>query len=275
MRGERPASGFRDLPTRIATATVYGAVMLGALFWGRELGWSIVIAVSAALALAEFYTLTRESHRLPNEVFGVAAAAAMPVAAALHGPIGLNAVLTVLLLVALGWHVMFRQIRIADTAVTLFGAVYVGYSLAHLVLLRALDSGTVFVLAVLASVWLGDILAYFVGSSLGRYKLAPRISPNKTWEGLLAGTLASVAVWVTVHFVTDTGITLGWYLATGVAVAAGGVAGDLAESRVKREVGVKDSGRSLPGHGGFLDRFDALIVVSVISYYLLVWAGAR
>ena len=87
--------------------------------------------------------------------------------------------------------------------------------------------------------------------------------------------MASVAVWALVWLITDTGIGLPWHLFIGAALGLAGVAGDLVESRIKREIGVKDSGRSLPGHGGFLDRFDALMLVAVAAYYLLVWAGAR
>jgi phosphatidate cytidylyltransferase len=273
----RPSSGdkLRGLPVRVVTALLYGAVMLSALLWGRTLGWAVVIAVCAACAVAEFYALTRETHRTPNEVFGVVAAASMPIAAATHGAMGLSAVFTILVIASLLWHLFFRQFRLVDTAVTVFGVIYVGFTLSHLVLLRSMDSGTILVLATLASVWLNDTLAYFVGSCIGRRKLAPRISPNKTWEGFFAGTAASVAVWAAVYAITDTGITLGWHLTIGFVLGLAGVVGDLVESRIKREVGAKDSGTLLPGHGGFLDRFDALIMVSVAAYYLLVWAGAQ
>jgi phosphatidate cytidylyltransferase len=264
----------KDLPRRIVTALLFGLITLGALLFGRELGWGLLLGVGAALALGEFYTLTRESHRLPNEVFGVVAAAAMPIAAALWGTLGLTGVFTVLVVAALMWHLAFRQVRLVDTAVTVFGAVYVGFSLAHLSLMRLLDAGTVLVLATLISVWLNDIAAYVVGSQWGRVRLAPRISPHKTWEGFAAGLIASVAVWVGVWYLPDSTLSLGWSVFIGLGIGLAAVAGDLFESRVKREVGVKDSGRSLPGHGGFLDRLDALIVVSVVAYYLLVWAGA-
>lgn len=267
--------GPKDLPVRIVTALLYGGVVLGVLLLGRTTGWAILISLAAAVALAEFYSLTREAHRLPNEVFGVVAAAAMPIGAAFYGTLGLGAVFTILVVASLLWHLAFRQVRLADTALTVFGVIYVGYTLAHLVLLRALDSGTIFVLATLASVWLNDIAAYLVGSTIGRFKLAPRVSPNKTWEGFFAGIVASVAVWAVVWVITDTGISLPWHLAIGAALGLAGVTGDLVESRIKREIGVKDSGRSLPGHGGFLDRLDALMLVSVAAYYLLVWAGAR
>jgi phosphatidate cytidylyltransferase len=142
------------------------------------------------------------------------------------------------------------------------------------------------VLAILLSVWAADVGAYFVGSLLGRHKLAPAISPGKSWEGFIGGILGSVVVWVVALglpdtgvswlegiSIADTGLTLGWVVAIGVSVAVAGLFGDLVESRIKREVGAKDSGSLLPGHGGFLDRFDSLIVVSVVAYYMLVWGG--
>jgi phosphatidate cytidylyltransferase len=198
----------------------------------------------------------------------------MPLAAALFGTLGLTAVFTVLVVASLLWHLAFRQVRLVDTAVTVFGAVYVGFTLAHLALMRRFDAGTILVLATLASVWLNDIAAYAVGSKWGRLRLAPRISPNKTWEGFAAGIIASIAVWVAVWYLPDSSLSLAWSAFIGLGIGLAAVAGDLFESRVKREVGAKDSGRTLPGHGGFLDRLDALMIVSVVAYYLLVWAGA-
>ncbi|GAB4274284.1 MAG: phosphatidate cytidylyltransferase [Coriobacteriia bacterium] len=266
---------MKDLPRRVVTALLFGAIMLGSLLFGRELGWALVISLGAGLALGEFYAITRRSHRLPNEVFGMAAVLAMPVATALYGEVGLNATLTVLVVASLLWHLAFRQVTLSDTAVTVFGAVFVGYTLSHLVLIRLLDAGTILTLATLVSVWVNDMAAYFVGSTVGRRKMSPRVSPNKTWEGFFAGSAASVAAWVGVYYLTDTPVGLGWHVAIGLVLALATVAGDLVESRIKREVGVKDSGRLLPGHGGFLDRFDALILASVAAYYLLVWAGVN
>ena len=271
--GERRGR-LRDLPKRVGTALAYGAIMLGVVLFGRTLGWALLVAMIAVLALVEYYALTRETKRLPNEAFGVVAVAAMPLATAYFGTLGLTAVVTVLVVASLLWHVAFRQIRAVDTAVTVFGVVYIGFTLSHLVLVRMLDSGTVLLLATLFSVWLADILAYFVGSTVGRHKLAPRISPNKTWEGFVGGLVASLGVWTLTFYVTDTEIALVWHLVTGAVVAVAALTGDLAESRLKREFGVKDSGTLLPGHGGFLDRIDGLILVSVGAYYLLLWGGA-
>lgn len=278
---------------RVVTAVLYGAVLLAGVILGpKPLG--IVMGVIAGFVAAEFFAITRHEHRLPNEFFGVAAAVAMPIAGAFFGPSGVFAVLTALVAASLLWHVVFVRVRTVDTALTVFGAVYTGFLLSYLVLIREFDGkdatviasnsiGLTITLVTLASVWLNDSLAYLVGSSIGRHKMAPLISPNKSWEGFFGGALASVGVWVLLPFlpaisgglIPDTGISLGWAAATGAAVALAAVVGDLAESRFKREAGVKDSGTLLPGHGGFLDRHDSLILVCLVAWWMLWWGGMR
>jgi len=274
-RSGTPAEGFTKLAIRIATAVVYAATMLAAILFGRPLGLGIVLGVAGMVAVSELYGFTRREHRLPNEVFGVIATGAMPIAAGLWGTQGLMGVLTLFVVASLLWHVAFRQVRTSDTAVTVFGAVYVGYLLSHFVLLRSLDSGTELALATIISVWANDSFAYLVGSTMGKHKMAPRISPNKSWEGFAAGTLFTILVWIGLGMVADTGLSLAALTLTGVCVSVAAVVGDLAESRFKREAGVKDSGTLLPGHGGFLDRFDSLILVSVVAYYLVIFGGMQ
>jgi phosphatidate cytidylyltransferase len=188
---------------------------------------------------------------------------------------GLSAVVTGLIAASLVWHTLFVQVRTADTALTVFGAVYTGFLLAYFVLVRSLDAGLVLSIVLIASVWANDVGAFFIGSLLGKHRLAPHISPKKSWEGFLAGVGGSLAVWAMAAFIPASGITLVQALVTGLAVGLASVIGDLAESRMKREAGVKDSGTSLPGHGGFLDRLDSLIFVCLVAYWVLWWAGVR
>lgn len=272
MAGKRP---LKDFWIRTASALAIGAAFLTAIFFGGPLGLAVVCAVVGALSAVELFALLRREHRLPNEVFGIAAVVAMPFAAATHGLAGLGAAFGALIVVSLAWHLAFPQVKASDTAATVFGAAYVGFSLAHLVLIRQLDAGTELVLATVASVWANDSFAYLVGSTFGRHKMAPSISPRKSWEGFAAGTLFTTAVWVIVGTVSDVGLPVGAMAAVGLAASFAAVLGDLAESRLKREADVKDSGRLLPGHGGFLDRFDSMIVVSVVAYYALIAVGAR
>lgn len=270
------------LMTRTITAVAYGAVVLGAIALG-PLSTGVVFGIMAGWAALEFYAMSRRESRLPNEFIGVAAAGSMPLAAALWGMAGLSAIMTALIAASLVWHVVFVRVRTTDTATTVFGALYPGFLLAYLVLIiRDFAGGTELALAVVISVWVNDSFAYFFGSMLGRHKMAPRISPKKSWEGFVAGLVGTVVVWTLLVLtiprffpgLPQTGLSVVWALATGIAVGIAVVIGDLAESRMKREAGVKDSGNALPGHGGFLDRLDSLILVCLVAYWMLYWGGA-
>lgn len=273
------------LAKRTATAALYSGVILAAIWFGEHgpLGkyepvvLGVVMGAFAAFAAAEFYALSRREARLPNETFGVVAAAVMPVFAALWGMAGLSAIVTGLIAASLVWHVAFVRVRTADTAVTVFGAVYTGFLLAYLVLiLRTFESGMLLAYAVMLGVWANDSLAYLVGSTIGRHKMVPRISPKKSWEGFAAGMLGTMIVWVGLALLfPTTGVSVALAIAIGVVVSVAVFVGDLFESRMKREAGVKDSGNSLPGHGGFLDRLDSLILVGLVAYWALWWGGVR
>jgi phosphatidate cytidylyltransferase len=292
----RAPRALRDFGIRAVTAVALGAVLIGADLWpdlfvARDgLIWAGVVAALAALCATEFYAMMRTGHRKPNELFGVVAAAGMPIAAALYasravalgassaadlGSVGLTAVVGGLVLLALAWHIVFPQVTVSDTATTVFGAIYAGFTLAHLVLLRSLDSGAELVIITLAGVWAMDVFAYLIGSAIGTHRMAPHISPKKSWEGFIAGTIATMAAWGIGWSMIRSPLPLWEFLAIGAVASCAALFGDLVESRIKREVDVKDSGRLLPGHGGFLDRFDSMIVVSIVIYYVLLFAGAR
>lgn len=259
---------------RVLVGALYAITVVGGLWFGR-LSAGIVFALLAGLAAAEFYALERRESRLPNEFIGIVAAGAMPVAAALWGHPGLSAVVTALAGASLVWHVLFPRVRMVDTATTLFGAIYTGFLLAFIVLLREYSAGLYLSLALVASIWANDSFAYLVGSTVGRHKMAPRISPKKSWEGFIAGFIATELVWLVVPTLPGVHLATSWALATGAAVALSAVVGDLIESRIKREAGVKDSGSALPGHGGFLDRLDSLILAAMVAYWCLSWGGIR
>jgi len=274
-KGEPEGIEPTSLVVRMGTAALYGLAVLGSIFLG-PLASGIVFGVMAGFCVAEFYAMERREARLPNEVFGIVAAVAMPIAAALFGMPGLSSIVTALIAASLVWHTLIRRTRTADTAVTVFGAVYTGFLLAYIpLIIRTFSSGMILALTLVVSVWVNDMSAYFIGSLVGRHKLAPHISPKKSWEGFLAGTAGTLAVWALAPLVPGFSLDLGPALMTGIAIAISSVIGDLAESRMKREAGVKDSGDSLPGHGGFLDRLDSLILVGLVAYWVLWWSGVR
>lgn len=179
--------------------------------------------------------------------------------------------LTLFSVIAFMWVVFKgRQPYIANVATTILGFIYCGWFPLHLIFLRDLSSvqfsdGLGFVVMLFTCILLTDIGCYYVGSNLGKHKLAPVISPNKTIEGAIGGAICAVIGALIVGYV----IGLAWYLAlsAGLLCTFFGQMGDLAESLIKRDAGVKDSGDMLPGHGGFLDRTDSFIFAIPVMYY--------
>jgi phosphatidate cytidylyltransferase len=155
-------------------------------------------------------------------------------------------------------------------AITFLGLLYLGLGISHMLLLRRLPHGSGLLLTVVFGTWAGDTLAYFTGRFFGSRPMAPNLSPKKTWEGLAGGTLGTVLMVVFLGLYNSLGPVKS--LALGVVIAVVGPLGDLFESLLKRDVGVKDAGRFMPGHGGVLDRFDALLFATVASYYVLTLA---
>jgi phosphatidate cytidylyltransferase len=154
-----------------------------------------------------------------------------------------------------------RELALAPRRVglALLGTVYSGLLLSALVRLRAFENGFWWIILALTVTWANDTGAYFSGRALGRHKLFPRISPSKTWEGAIGGTCASIAGALVVAYVWLHQLPLWGAALIGLGAAVLGPLGDLSESMLKRAYGAKDSGRMLPGHGGMLDRIDALL----------------
>jgi phosphatidate cytidylyltransferase len=164
-----------------------------------------------------------------------------------------------------------------DFAVTLAGIFYLGWLGAYLISLRELPDGMGWVLLVLPATWLADSGAYLVGSRIGRHKITPRLSPKKSWEGYFGGFLFAIPGTVALAYLWQlyagpgTAITPARAAVLAAVLAALTILGDLAESMIKRQVGEKDSGKLLPGHGGAFDRIDSWLWAGVLGYYLIVW----
>lgn len=269
--------------TRLTTAAAFGAIVIAAIVVAGLLplgpvGMLVLGAVVAALsglASKEFYRIAACGDTRPNVVLGVTGAVLMPLAAALLGLTGVVVALILFLAVVFTLHVVRLDSRLAEVAVDVFGAIYTGGLLSFVVLLvRDFESGALLALAFVFSCWANDVFAYLVGSTIGRHKLAPKISPAKSWEGLWASVLGPLIVWIGVAIVFPTiGLPLWFAIVLAIVTSLTCLIGDLFESRLKREVGVKDSGSALPGHGGWLDRLDALIFTAPIIYWLLIVGG--
>jgi phosphatidate cytidylyltransferase len=248
-------------------------------------GWVYTLGIAVILALAawEYVQLMKAGGFQPAGILVVGGAALLALGRGLNGFTSGPGLLSLLALLSMTWHLAAyergRDQSGSDFAVTLGGIVYLGWIGAYFVSLRALPDGKWWVLFVLPVIWVADSGAYFIGVRFGRHKLSPRLSPKKSWEGYLAGvatgTLAgallaflwgvdpfglgiSVSAWPSVW----QGALIGFILAVLTPL------GDLGESMIKRQVGAKDSGRLLPGHGGAFDRIDSWLWGAVIGYYL-------
>ena len=288
-RGSSPSIPM--LSTRIVTALILIPVVLAALFLLPPVGWGAAALAAIGVAALEWARLAgwkRRARSIFVACIVVMGAAALLLPAAGFGPVGWPAITLYLLcgpalafwlLVAPGWlRSNYRPTSAAAMAVA--GAIVLIGAWAAVVALQARGPG--WVLAAMAIVWIADTAAYFAGRAFGRRKLAPSISPGKTWEGVY-GALLAVAVYALLltPFAPRAGYTsaltpaamLTW-IAVLVGLAMLSIEGDLLESLLKRHAGVKDSGTILPGHGGVLDRIDALLSAMPAAALLALWLPA-
>lgn len=161
-----------------------------------------------------------------------------------------------------------NQFTFDDAAVAIFGSMYIGYGFKYF--LAARSEGLGILLLVLFVIWSNDIGAYSVGRKIGKTKLAPNISPNKTIEGSIGGIVSALAVSFVMYLFYPLDISAGWLILLVFVISVAGQVGDLIESAFKRHYGVKDSGKLLPGHGGILDRFDSMLVVLPVIHLLTI-----
>ena len=158
---------------------------------------------------------------------------------------------------------------------TMAGILYTGWLLSYLVALRGVDNGRNWVLLALFATFASDTSAFFIGRTWGRIKLEPSISPAKTWEGSIAGIIAAIIISCLFTLATPFQIDMALWQAIilGLLVSIFGQLGDLVESLFKRNMGVKDSGKLIPGHGGLLDRMDSVVFAGVLVYYYMLWVA--
>lgn len=264
-----------DLQVRIRTGAVYITLTLGCVLLG-DIPTMLMLMLTAGICAGEFYYMLRHDAKLPNELLGIIAAVAYPPAVYFGGLVGAMLVSIVLLVALLVWYVFFLRARIQDIGISFFGAAYTGLLLSSILVLRMSIGGFwggILVLLIYVSIWGNDSFAYLAGSKFGKHKLAPRVSPKKSWEGFIAGLVASMLVWCLITQVPGVTLSIPMALAFGLVCGLMGVLGDLAESRIKRNSGFKDSGTIMPGHGGLLDRCDSLFLVSVLAAVLLIGFG--
>ncbi|MDD5289457.1 MAG: phosphatidate cytidylyltransferase [Dehalococcoidales bacterium] len=278
------------LKNRIITA-IWALPVLGVIIWFGEPYFTILFAIIGLLAVLEFYKLSRAIKAAPLTVFGgiwtlLFIAVRNPKLQSLIEPYVSFDLLIPLLItsgIAVSLIVLLtrrqKQSAFNDWAWTFAGILYVGWLLSYLVTLRGLNDGRSWVFLALFVTFGSDTAAYFVGRTTGKHKLAPAISPKKTWEGAIGGLLGAVII--SLCFLLPTPVQLSAYLnwwqavILGLLVSIFSQLGDLVESLLKRNAGAKDSGKLFPGHGGALDRLDSIVFAVVVVYYWVLYVHSR
>ncbi len=278
------------LRKRFITALWGIPLLIVAIWFDEPLPWfTVLAAVWGLLAVLEFFRITAVTRVLPLTIFGLLWTLLFiiyPHFADYEFPVPL---LSLLLTSSVAFSLIIlvlnpkREGTFTDWAWVMAGVLYVGWLLSYLVALRLEDGGRYWVFLALFATFGSDTAAFFVGRALGRHRLAPRISPAKTWEGAVAGLLGAVIIsllftlprlfiWTNPVYLQN----LNWWQAIllGILISAFGQFGDLAESLLKRHTGVKESGSLMPGHGGLLDRMDSVVFAGIVVYFYYIFVIA-
>jgi phosphatidate cytidylyltransferase len=273
-----------ELTRRIIFAVIAAPASIAVIYYG-DWALAIVLSILAALAAWEFFRIARETGSFPIEPAGIALAALLPIA--VHGQrlgvyrLSLTAIVAIILLLFAStiWLRGPAGKPLASVSITAFGILYASlfsyvYALRYHDYAVGAAAGTALVLLPILLTWATDVGAYAFGRTFGKKKLIPAVSPGKTVEGAVGGLgLAIVICLLYVRFIlmpyAQLGLTIQGAVLFAIVVSVAAQVGDLAESLLKREAGVKDSSRILPGHGGILDRFDSLLFVMPIAFLLL------
>lgn len=272
---------WRNLGQRVAVGLIFIPLILSAIWFGKHF-FLLFIEIIVGLGLIEFYDLAKHKNARPRRGPGVLAGIAAP--ALIYA--GYSDKLWLLLgglTVAVVTIELFSKPEsggspLLNVSVTLFGVAYVAGLLSFLVLIRELphviggeyvQAGT-WVIMIFVVIWICDTAAYFVGLYFGKHKLFPRVSPKKTMEGAVGGFVFAILSAVVCQQTFVKGLSLQDALIIGVIIGSAGQLSDLVESLFKRDAGIKDSSKLIPGHGGILDRFDSEMLVAPLVYVYLL-----
>lgn len=283
---------LRNFIVRTLSGAVLLLVVLGASFAGYA-GYAALLGVVTLGGVVEFYRLAQAKGTEPQRGWGILSALLLYISGALVGGgfvLGADPeeiygvalfgagllcfILAFIVMLAVFFVEVFRnrQTPIFNIATTIMGVVYVALPMSLMVLVPVFLGGEgVWMpwcfICYLFLVWGNDVFAYLVGVTMGRHKMCERLSPKKSWEGFVGGVIGSLAMGIVGAEVTEGGY--GLWLGLALVVSLSSVVGDLVESMFKRDAGVKDSGNIIPGHGGILDRFDALILSAPCAFIYL------
>jgi len=262
------------LKKRLLTA-LWSIPLLIIIVWFGTPWFTILVVIWGLLAAFEFYRIIAISKVPPLTYLGLAWVLLFIISPHFSYDFLTPLLLTSAMVLSLIWLLLRRQKEAAFTswAWTIAGILYIGWLLSYLVALN-LEGGRNWVFFALFTTFVSDSAAFFIGRALGKHHLAPQVSPGKTWEGAIAGVFGAIIISLLFTLPTPLHLPLGYGQAIllGLLISVFGQLGDLAESLFKRNMGVKDSGKLMPGHGGILDRNDSIVFAGVVVYYYVLWA---
>ena len=258
------------LRQRVITTIVLLPILIAAIWFGGC--WlALLVAAIASAGSIEFYRLDRNNNLSPLHYFGTIIIIALILLPYFFNYITITHILSAAVVISLIWLLFSpRKDHAFNQWVWIMaGILYLGLMLGFWVKLRNIDQGRDYVFWLLFIIIANDSAAYFTGKSLGRHALAPRISPNKTWEGAIGGLFASTITCLLFGFIFSLPFPYWQLVIMGIGVSILAQFGDLIESLLKRNSAVKDSGTIIPGHGGILDRMDSYILTAAVAYYVI------
>ena len=266
------------LKHRVITAAVGVPLVILAIWFGDPGPWfSLLIAGAALAGTYEFYHMANFDRREPLLYLGVLYSLALVLSPHYRNPDALPILITTTMLVSLIYLLCrpAREKAFHKWAWTIAGALYVGWMLSYWLSLRGLGDGRSWVYLAILTTFANDTGAFFIGRAIGKHKLAPTISEGKTREGAIGGLICAVLgaliIATVLNRISPFDFRYWQIILIGLIIGLFAQLGDLVESLLKRNMGVKESGNLLPGHGGILDRFDSLIFVGAVVYYYVIW----
>jgi len=266
------------LKYRVVTGAVGVPLVILAIWFGDPWPWFTLLIAAAALAgTYEFYKMANFDSREPLLYLGLLCSLALVLSPHYRNPDVLPIVITATILISLIWLLCrpSKEGAFRNWAWTIVGALYVGWMLSHWLSLRGLEDGRNWVYLAILTTFANDTGAFFIGRARGKRKLAPAISEGKTWEGAIGGLICAIlgamVIATVLNLISPFTFRYWQIILLGFLVGLFAQLGDLVESLLKRNMGVKESGNLLPGHGGILDRFDSLIFVGAVVYYYVIW----
>ena len=264
-----------NLKLRIISAGVY-LIVLASAFFINEYVFLPIFSIIMIICLSEYYELTKKIGANPNKIFSIIYSEIIFILSYLYSKNLINQTMIIMVILGLAFIILATELirngnSFKNLSAEFFGILYITipFSITNFIVFYNGKFDYSILLGVFVIIWAYDIFAYFIGSSIGKRKIAPTISPNKTIEGTIGGITLSVLASVAVFYVLKTLELKDWAIIS-LFVSIGAFIGDLIESKLKRSAGVKDSGNIMPGHGGLLDRFDSFLFASVgAALYLM------